>query len=109
MGVKKISISLDAEVFARAKRAAAAEGVPLSTWISRAAGEAADLAAAQAALIEYTDVYGEPDEDTMTEARAELDGVGFWKPETADEAAARLAALARLRGEVPGQRSRRAG
>lgn len=109
MAVKKVSISLDTEVYERARRAAETEGVALSTWISRAAGEAADLAAAQAALAEYTDVYGEPDENTMAEARAELDGIGFWKPETADEAAARMAALARLRGEVPGEHARRAG
>ncbi len=109
MSVKKISVSLDTEVYERARRAADAEGVPLSAWISRAAGEAANLAAAQAALVEYTEVYGEPDEDTLAEARAELDGIGFWKPETADEAAARMAALARLRGEMPGEHARRAG
>lgn len=109
MAVKKISISLDAEVFERAKRAASAEGMPLSAWISRAAGEAADLAAAQTALAEYTEVYGEPDEDTMAQARADLESIGFWTPETADETAARLAALARLRGEVPDRQNRRAG
>ncbi len=109
MAVKKISISLDTEVFERAKRAAAAEDLPLSAWLSRAAGEAADLAAAQAALVEYTEVYGEPDEETMAQAQADLESIGFWTPETPDEAAARLAALARLRGETPGRQNRRAG
>lgn len=109
MAVKKISISLDLEVFERAKRAAEAEGIPLSAWLSRAASEAADLAAAQAALAEYIEVYGEPDSEAMAEARAELEAIGFWKPETAEERAARLGALARLRGEVPDQTYRQAG
>jgi hypothetical protein len=109
MAVKKISISLDSEVFERAKRAAETEGIALSTWLSRAASEAADLAAAQAALAEYHDVYGEPDAEAMAEARAELEAIGFWTPETAEETAARVAALARLRGEIPDQTQRRAG
>ncbi|MGH3773245.1 MAG: hypothetical protein ACRDRW_17930 [Pseudonocardiaceae bacterium] len=107
--MKKISISLDSEVFERAKRAAETEGIPLSAWLSRAASEAADLAAAQAELAEYITVYGEPDEEAMADARAELEAIGFWKPETAEEKAARLTALARLRGEVPDQTYRQAG
>jgi hypothetical protein len=109
MAVKKISISLDSEVFDQAKRAADVEGIPLSAWLSRAASEAADLAAAQAALAEYIEVYGEPDQQAMAAARAELETIGFWKPETAEEKAARLEALARLRGEVPDQTYRQAG
>ncbi|MGQ0719259.1 MAG: hypothetical protein ACT4NP_18485 [Pseudonocardiales bacterium] len=109
MVVKKISISLDSEVFEQAKHAADVEGIALSAWLSRAASEAADLAAAQAALAEYNEVYGEPDEEAMAEARAELEAIGFWKPETAEERAARLSALARLRGEVADQTRRRIG
>ncbi len=109
MAAKKISISLDSEVFERAKRAAGAQGVPLSTWLCQAAAEAAGLAEARAALADYIEVYGEPDEAAMAETRARLDkaGVGQW--ETADEAAARMAALARLRGELPAEPHRRAG
>lgn len=107
--MKKISISLDSGVFEQAKHAADVEGIALSAWLSRAASEAADLAAAQAALAEYHEVYGEPDEEAMAQARAELETIGFWKPETAQERDARLTALARLRGEVPDQQTRRAG
>lgn len=109
MAVKKISISLDSEVFQRAKRAAEADGVALSTWLSQAAEEAAGLVEARAALAEYIEVYGPPDDDAMAETRARLDkaGVGQW--ETADEAAARMTALARLRGELPAESQRRAG
>lgn len=109
MTVKKISISLDSAIFDRAKIAAETEGIPLSAWLSRAASEAADLAAAQAALTEYIEVYGEPDEEAMADARAELEAIGFWKPETTEERAARLTALARLRGEIPDQTHRQAG
>jgi hypothetical protein len=109
VAVKKISISLDSEVFERAKRAADAEGLALSTWLSQAAEEAAGLAEARAALAEYIEIYGPPDEDAMAETRARLDkaGVGQW--ESSDEAAARMAALARLRGERPAEPQRRAG
>jgi hypothetical protein len=71
MAVEKISISLDSEVFEQAKQAADVEGIPLSAWLSRAASEAADLAAAQAALAEYIEVYGEPDQQAMAAARAD--------------------------------------
>lgn len=54
-------------------------------------------------------MYGEPDEEAMAEARADLETIGFWKPETVHERDARLAALAHLRGEVPDQTHRRAG
>lgn len=107
--MKKISISLDSEVFERAKQAAGSEGIPLSTWLSQAAAEAAGLAEARAALAEYIEVYGEPDADAMAETRARLDkaGVGQW--ENADEAAARMTALARLRGKLPAESRRRTG
>jgi len=109
LAVKKISISLDAEVFERAKRAAAAEGISLSTWLSQAAEEAAGLAEAHEALAEYIVVYGEPDPEAMAATRARLDDAGVGAYETAEENAGRMAALARLRGEVPPDSQRRAG
>jgi|AntDryMetagUQ889_1029465.scaffolds.fasta_scaffold11251_3 predicted nucleic acid-binding protein len=109
MTVKKISISLDAEVFERAKRAAHAEGMPLSTWLSQAAEEAAGLAEARDALAEYIEVYGEPDAEAMAKTRARLDAAGVGQWETSEDAAARMAALAKLRGELPSDAARRAG
>lgn len=91
------------------QRAVKTEDIPLSAWLSRAASEVADLAAAQAAPAEYIEMYGEPDEEAMAQGRAELEAIGFWKPETTEERAARLAALARLRGEVPEQTYHHAG
>ena len=107
MAVKKISISLDSEVLERAKRAASSLGIPLSTWLSQAAEEAAGLAEARTVLAEYIEVYGEPDEAAMAQTRARLDKAGVHGREsgawiqTADEAAARMTALARLRGQLP--------
>jgi hypothetical protein len=105
-GRQKISVSLDSEVFERAKRAADSLGIPLSTWLFQAAEEAAGLAEVRTALAE--EVYGEPDENAMAQTRTRLDeaGVGQW--ETADEAAARMTALARLRGQLPSEPQRRA-
>ncbi|MGH3822536.1 MAG: hypothetical protein ACRDRA_06810 [Pseudonocardiaceae bacterium] len=109
MAVKKISISLDSDVFERAKRAADADGVALSTWLGHAAEEAAGLAEARAALAEYIEVYGPPDQDAMTETRARMEkaGVGQW--ESVEETVARMAALAQLRGELPTEPRQRAG
>ncbi|MGH3685622.1 MAG: hypothetical protein ACRDRU_27760 [Pseudonocardiaceae bacterium] len=67
------------------------------------------LAEARAALAEYIEVYGEPDEAAMAETRARLDKAGVGQRETTDEAAARMAALARLRGKLPVEPQRRAG
>ena len=93
----------------RAKRAASSQGIALSTWLSQAAAEAAGLAEARAALAEYLEVYGEPDEAAMAETRARLDKAGVGRWETADEAAARMTALARLRSEPPAESRRRTG
>ena len=105
MAVKKLSISLDAAAFARAKRAADAAGVSLSSWLSRAAEDAASVAESRAVLAEYLAAYGEPDADAMAATRAELATLGIGQPEPADQTAARAAALARLRGPVPSQRN----
>ena len=105
MAVKKLSISLDAAAFERAKRAADTEGVSLSSWLSRAAEDAAAEAESRATLAEYLAAYGEPDAEAMAAARAELGDLGLGQPEPADQTAARAAALARLRGQVPSQRN----
>lgn len=109
MAVKKLSVSLGTEVYERAKRAAAAEGVSLSTWLSQAAEEAAGLAEAHEALAEYIAVYGEPDPEDMAATRGRLDEAGVGAYETAEEKAIRMAALARLRGESPPEPQRRVG
>ena len=104
MGVRKLSISLDAEAFDRAKRAADAAGVSLSSWLSRAAAEAADLADARSTLAAYLATYGDPDPAAMEAAHAEVAELGIGRPEPAERTQARAAALARLRGMLPTQR-----
>jgi hypothetical protein len=104
VAVTKLSISLDTAALERAKRAANAEGISLSSWLSRAAEEAADVAESRAALAEYLAAYGDPDRDAMATARTELAELGTGQPEPVDQISARAAALARLRGQVPPQR-----
>ncbi len=103
MSVEKLSVSLDSQVAARARKAAAAEGVSLSTWLSAAAERAANLAEARAAWGEHFAEFGEPDEEAVAAAEADLESVGFWKAETPEHAAARRDALARLYGETPSE------
>lgn len=106
MTVEKLSVSLPDLVATRARRAAERAGVPLSTWLAQAAQEAADLAEAKAAAQEYAARFGEPDPDELARIRADLAEAGVGIPESAEEIAARQAALARLLG-VPD--TRRAG
>jgi hypothetical protein len=101
MAVEKMSISLSVEVAERARRAAAYEGIPLSTWLSRAAEEAAGLAEARAAMADYIEQYGEPDPEVTARSLERLAAAGVGELETPEETAARLAVLARLRGELP--------
>lgn len=93
-----MSISLSSEVAERARRAAAQEGIPLSTWLSRAADEAAGLAEARTAMAEHIARYGDFDQDTAARSRERLAASGVGRPETPAETADRLAALARLHG-----------
>lgn len=98
MGVKKISISLDEELYERARTVADAEGVSLSSWLSRAASDAADLASKRRAMDEYFEYYGEPSVEQRRETLGRMIEEGHFDPPTAEYEAARLAALAWLRG-----------
>ncbi len=50
---------------------------------------------------EYFAIYGEPSDCDMQEAHDDLAAAGFFTPETDEERAKRLAALARLWGSGP--------
>ena len=99
VAVTKLSISLSPAVAERARRAAAAAGLPLSAWLSRAAEEAAELAEARAALAEHVERCGEPDPDVVVAVGEDLAAAGFGRYETPADRAAREEALSRLRGE----------
>lgn len=98
MAVKKLSISLDADVAEKAARAAEREGISLSAWLGNAAAEAIEESAGRAALAEYVETYGAPSEEQMAAAERRLDGVGVGRVETEEEARRRRAALALLTG-----------
>jgi hypothetical protein len=95
--VEKLSISLDQEVAAKARRAAKSEGMSLSAWLSKAAEEAINLAAAKRALDEYISNYGELDETAALGIETKLAEAGFGLPVPAEESEANRAALAQLR------------
>lgn len=98
MAVEKISVSLPDHVATRARRAAERAGMPLSTWLAEAAEAAASLDDARAALEEYEAQFGTPTPEEIAETDAMLAAAGVFEPETPEERASRLAALARLRG-----------
>jgi hypothetical protein len=97
VAVEKLSVSLDQEVVARARRAAELEGMSLSAWLSKAAEQAISLAEAKQALDEYVSAYGELDEAAAPEINAKLDAAGLGQPVPTEELEANRAALARLR------------
>ena len=96
MSAEKLSISFDEETIARARRAAARNGVPLSTWIARAARRNADLDEAAAALAEHFSEYGEPTADAQQWADVASNAAGVGSPETDEEFHDRQRALATL-------------
>lgn len=103
MAVEKLSVSLPDIVAARARRAAERAGVPLSAWLAEAAEAAADLAEAHAAAQDYAARFGEPDAGELEQIRTQLAEAGVGAPESHEDAAARMAALARLLG-LPNER-----
>lgn len=103
MPVRKISVSLDEDVLERSAKVAEAEGVSLSTWLSRAAAEAADIAAKQLGWEEYFATYGEPSTEDMQRTFEEMKAEGHFEPESPEHFALRMAALSRLRESVPDQ------
>lgn len=72
MGIRKVSVSLDEHAAAVAERLAAAEGLSLSAWLSRAALREARIADGLAAVAEWEADNGPLSEDGLAAARAEL-------------------------------------
>ncbi|WP_018351785.1 hypothetical protein [Longispora albida] len=100
MAVEKLSVSLDSAVVDRARRAAEAEGISLSAWLNRAVEHTLDVTDAQEAMAEYIAYYGEPDPEEMERTAAKLREAGFGQPESPEDHAARMRALAIIRGEA---------
>lgn len=96
MAVRKLSISMETKILAEARQAAEIEGMSLSTWLAKAAQDRAQLIIGRAALEEHFAQFGEPDPESVAEARAELRAAGFYEPVTPERAEANARALARL-------------
>ena len=76
MTVRKVSVSLDDDAFRAAQAAAAAEGISLSAWLSRAARHAAGVADGLRAVAEYEAEHGAFTEDDHRRAEDILDRLG---------------------------------
>lgn len=99
MTVRKITISLDEQAAALAQRSAAAEGMSLSAWLSRAATGQARIDEGLRAVAEYEGAFGAPTDEEMEAIRCELASRGFGQPEPPEARANRLTALRRFFGE----------
>lgn len=99
MTVRKVTISLDEQAAALAERSAAAEGMSLSAWLSKAAVAQARIDEGLRAVAEYEAVYGAPTDAEMEATLRELTALGFGQPEAPGERTRRLSALRRFFGE----------
>lgn len=96
MSAEKLSVSLDSETVARARRAAERDGVPLSRWLDRAARRTADLEEGRVVLEEHFAEYGEPTAEAQAASRAAAEETGVGRPVPWEDAQANQAALAQL-------------
>ncbi|HUZ85076.1 MAG TPA: hypothetical protein VMU66_10300 [Gaiellales bacterium] len=95
MTVRKLSISVPAEVEETIKAAAASEGKPVSTWLAEAATEkaratalhAAGRAAARELITDYEDEHGPLPEESRRRARQFLAESGLVDGEEPQRAA----------------------
>jgi hypothetical protein len=77
MGVRKVSVSLDEQAATVAQRAAAAEGMSLSAWLSRAALQAAKIEDGLRGVAEFEAEYGPIPEEELRKADEFLDSHGI--------------------------------
>jgi len=98
MAVEKISVSLDEALIARARQEAEESGLSLSSWLAKGAARLIEEADAKRAMEEYIRLFGEPEAAAAEAIRRKLEEAGAYRPETAEEEALRLRAIARLRG-----------
>jgi hypothetical protein len=77
MAVTKVSVSLEEETLAAARIAAEEAGLSLSAWLSRAAQQAAQLAAGFSAIREYEAETGAFTPEEIDRADEILDELGI--------------------------------
>src|SRR5215468_7638398 len=81
VAVEKLSLSIDANVIARARQLAAKEGMTLSSWISRATERAVETAEGVNAMAAYLEEFGSPDAETLARVEQMMAEVGYGEPE----------------------------
>ncbi|USY20004.1 hypothetical protein NE857_33085 [Nocardiopsis exhalans] len=72
----EVSVFLEPDTVARARRAADRHGIPLNEWLARAIRQAADLSEARAVLEEHFAGHGEPTAEAEAERMITEAGVG---------------------------------
>jgi hypothetical protein len=77
VAVHKVSVSLDESAYKAAVAAAAAEGISLSSWLSRVAVEAAQIQAGLQGVREYEEEFGAFTEEELRKADEILDRLGI--------------------------------
>lgn len=73
MSTSKVTITIDDDVLATLRRLAAEAGLPLSTYVTRAAEHHARIQDGLAAMREWQEEHGAFTEEEIAEARAALD------------------------------------
>jgi hypothetical protein len=76
MGVRKLSVALDAAVAEAAAASAARRGLSLSAWLTRAAERALAIEDGLAAVAEWEAEHGALSADELAAADRVLDGKG---------------------------------
>ena len=74
MGVERITVSLDAELAAALRDAAAEDDVNVSTWVSEAVQRSLDTRGLRAVISEWEAEHGQITEEEIASARKELWG-----------------------------------
>ena len=73
MSTSKVTITIDDDVLATLRRLAAEAGLPLSTYVTRAAEHHARIQDGLAAMRDWQEEHGAFTEEEIAEARAALD------------------------------------
>lgn len=81
MGVRRLSISVPAQVEQQIRQAASAAGLSVSSWLAEVALHAATVQDGRRAVREFESEHGPLGEVSRAEARKSLDELGIIRPD----------------------------
>jgi hypothetical protein len=85
VATKKVSVTLDAEVLAKAREVARFRGMSLSAWLSEAAERTARIDEGRRDMEEYQNEYGPFTDEERMRAREALGIIVLTRPDESDE------------------------